>query len=82
MCVTTAVITELFFFVKNYLCVYLVTALCSVFAEWGGGEKECKAVKMLVNEVVSERDEERERGKRTMKPRREGRSELLSPERR
>lgn len=23
----------LFFFVENYLCVYLVTALCSVFAE-------------------------------------------------
>lgn len=22
---------------KNYLCVYLVTALCSVFAEQGGG---------------------------------------------
>lgn len=35
LCVTTAVITELFFFVKNYLCVYLVTALCSVFAEQG-----------------------------------------------
>lgn len=52
----------------------------------GGGERVCKAVKMLVNrpldEVVSERDEERERGKRTMRPRRgEGLSELLSPER-
>lgn len=45
LCVTTAVITELFFFVKNYLCVYLVTALCSLFAEQGG---VCKAVKIMV----------------------------------
>lgn len=46
LCVTTAVITELLFSLwKNYLCVYLVTALCSGFAEQG---EMCKAMKIMV----------------------------------